>query len=1511
MTWARIFRGRERTFRGHSPRRRTVHTRDSRTEPLERRALLAAAGGVGLDATPVDWDAATAAVTPQGLVADRFEANDTFATARNLGAAGDRSFPDLSIHVPNNDDYYRLTASGGGNLTVTLNFTHAAGDVDMQLLDGAGTVLASSAGTGNSETITRTGVTGGEVFVVRVYGYSGAANPDYAMTVDGPDIFPDRFEPNDSRAAATNFGALGDRNTSGLNIHASGNDDYYQFTAGSSAPFTAGLTFSHALGDVDVQLLDSGGAVLASSTSTTDAENITFAVTAGQTYYLRVYGFNGAINPSYNLNLNGPDLPPDRFEANDTFTTAMNLGAAGDRSYPDLNIHAPGNDDYYRLTTARAGDLTITLNFTHAFGDVDMQLLDSAGAVLTSSAGTGNSETVTRTGVTAGQVYYVRVYGFSGMTNPDYDMTVNGPDIPPDTFEPNDTRATARNFGTLGDRIANGLSIHASGNDDYYQFTAGATGNVAIGLAFSHALGDVDMQLMDSNGAVLAASQGSTDAETINFAVTAGQTYYLRVWGFAGAINPSYNMNINAPDFPPDRFEANDTFATARNLGAAGDRSYPDLSIHAGGNEDYYRLTTAGSGNLTVSLAFTHAFGDVDMQLLDSAGAVLSTSSGTGNSESVTRSVGANEVYYVRVYGFSGMTNPDYDMTVNGPDIPPDWFEPNDTRLTATNFGTLGDRTANGLSIHASGNDDYYQFTAGAAGPLIASLAFSHALGDVDMQLLDSGGAVLSTSNSTTDAETISSSVVAGQTYYLRVYGFAGAINPRYNMTINGPDLPPDRFEANDTFATARNLGAAGDRSFPDLNIHAANNDDYYRLTTTGNGDLTVTLNFTHAFGDVDMQLLDSAGAVLATSASLGNSETVTRTGVAAGQVYHVRVYGFSGMTNPDYDMTVDGPDIPADRFEPNNSLATATDFETLGHATENFLSIHQSGNADYYRFVAGSSGTLNVNLSFTHALGDVDVQLLDSTGSNLAISDSTTDAETISFGVTGGQAYYLYVYGYNGAINPRYDLTISGPELPRDRFEPNDTLATARNLGAAGDRTFPDLTLHATGNDDYYRLTTVAAGTLTVGLAFHHVAGDVDMQLLDAAGTVLATSAGIGNGESISRQVAAGEEYFVRVYGFQGDTNPDYDMTVDGPDIAPDRFEPNDSLANAAELGTLGDRIENNLSIHRSGNDDYYRFTPAAAGTVAVSLAFTHALGDVDVQLLDGAGAVLAFSNSTTDAESINFAVAAGQTYYLRVYGFNGAINPDYDMTIDGPALPTVGVVGRYVFYNRSSFDGGDPDAGAADDGSIATDKAALLPGQRASFANVTSYSRGINGIMIDVAGLQERTLRLEDFAFELGDGSRWSRGPAVRAFDVRTRAGTGRSDRFTFVFSDNAIQNTWVRVTLVGYQKIGLREPDVFYFGNLIAESGDLAGGALRQTPMDLAHTRRALSPTAAINSRYDFNRDGRVSPADVAIARAAVMQHRSLVSFTAPAARAPALPPTFWAVDTDDELLAPLPA
>ncbi|HZN68520.1 MAG TPA: hypothetical protein VFB66_24780, partial [Tepidisphaeraceae bacterium] len=59
---------------------------------------------------------------------------------------------------------------------------------------------------------------------------------------------------------------------------------------------------------------------------------------------------------------------------------------------------------------------------------------------------------------------------------------------------------------------------------------------------------------------------------------------------------------------------------------------------------------------------------------------------------------------------------------------------------------------------------------------------------------------------------------------------------------------------------------------------------------------------------------------------------------------------------------------------------------------------------------------------------------------------------------------------------------------------------------------------------------------------------------------------------------------------------------------------------------------------------------------------------------------------------------------------------------------------------------------------------------------------------------------------------------------------------------------------------------------------------------TPIDFARTRRALASHAPIENPHDFNRDGRVSPLDLADVRSAAAQRRSLALLSAPAAPPP---------------------
>jgi len=219
--------------------------------------------------------------------------------------------------------------------------------------------------------------------------------------------------------------------------------------------------------------------------------------------------------------------------------------------------------------------------------------------------------------------------------------------------------------------------------------------------------------------------------------------------------------------------------------------------------------------------------------------------------------------------------------------------------------------------------------------------------------------------------------------------------------------------------------------------------------------------------------------------------------------------------------------------------------------------------------------------------------------------------------------------------------------------------------------------------------------------------------------------------------------------------------------------------------------------------------------------------------------------------------------------------------------------VVDRHIFYNNSYSDGDNPAANANDDNAIAPDpanasdptlgKTVLFPDQTATFQNYTSYWRGINGMMVDIANLPDAGgLSTADFEFRVSnrnnspsdntdDPSTWALSPTPTV-TVREDAGTGGSDRVTLIWDDHAIENQWLQVTVKATSATGLDQDDTFYFGNAIGECGDATAftfvdGTDFAGARDNTHDPDDRAP---IDDRFDYDRDSLVDGADLAIAR-----------------------------------------
>ncbi|NNE09780.1 MAG: hypothetical protein HKN20_14565, partial [Gemmatimonadetes bacterium] len=105
----------------------------------------------------------------------------------------------------------------------------------------------------------------------------------------------------------------------------------------------------------------------------------------------------------------------------------------------NLTVHTADNEDHFRFyvnDTGSASDF-VRINFTNSQGNLDLDLLDSAGTVLLTSAGSTDEELISLDGVSEGW-YYARVTGQSGEQSPSYSLTINPPSNTPPVVTPID-----------------------------------------------------------------------------------------------------------------------------------------------------------------------------------------------------------------------------------------------------------------------------------------------------------------------------------------------------------------------------------------------------------------------------------------------------------------------------------------------------------------------------------------------------------------------------------------------------------------------------------------------------------------------------------------------------------------------------------------------------------------------------------------------------------------------------------------------------------------------------------------------------------------------------------------------------------------------------------------------------------------------------------------------------------------------------------------------------------------
>ncbi len=349
-----------------------------------------------------------------------------------------------------------------------------------------------------------------------------------------------------------------------------------------------------------------------------------------------------------------------------------------------------------------------------------------------------------------------------------------------------------------------------------------------------------------------------------------------------------------------------------------------------------------------------------------------------------------------------------------------------------------------------------------------------------------------------------------------------------FRAFISHADTEPN----NDTPAGADPIAQNGSAS----GTTTAGNFDYYELITTGDGDLTVTLDATTT-SYMEVYLYDSSGtqylgSVTANSGSGPVSFTMYQLG--AGK-YYLATLG-NGTDSYTLSNSVDLLNIPNDA-EPNDSYATAlpitADDSTRGHLTYRNPDGTYDSN-DYYKLSTPADGDITVTISNNNR-NNIYISLIDSTGQlYMGGGGGAGGGSFTNVGLAAGN-YYIRVSSNLSPEYSGYNLSYHlNPTAYQNDVEPNDVFSNAIALNV-NDSTTGHLMHRLAGGSydlrDWYQLVTTSDGNLTLSI-YNSTNSYIGIALYDYTGaTLIINNGGLGqSGVSLTAGNLLAGTYFVKV---------------------------------------------------------------------------------------------------------------------------------------------------------------------------------------------------------------------------------------------------------------------------------------------------------------------------------------------------------------------------------------------
>ncbi len=874
-----------------------------------------------------------------------------------------------------------------------------------------------------------------------------------------------------------------------------------------------------------------------------------------------------------------------------------------------------------------------------------------------------------------------------------------------------------------------------------------------------------------------------------------------------------------------------------------------------------------------------------------------STVTGAGGSYQFNNvSFGDHHIREVLQSGYAETGPPSGVFDVNVPSSP--------DNVTDLNFGNVFSTVPFVASINRA-----IPATTTAGGPSVTyTVTFNEPVTGVDEVNPSHDFALVTTAGIT--GASIASITGSGAVYTVTVSGITGngtlglnllddgSIHDASNHRLIQPDGPAS-FASQTTYGTGSNpLSVAmgdfnGDGA---LDLAVANSTDNNVGILLNNGDGTFAAQTTYSSGGVTPRWVtvadvnhDNQPDLLITnfgsntvSVLLGNVNgtfglpTTFATGV---QPVCVTVQDLNHDNNPDLVVTNSGSNTVsvllgngAGMFGPQTTFATGAAPVSVAVAD-----VNGDNNPD---LVIANNGSTNVSVLLGDGTGAFGAQATYATGraaASVAVADFNNDGKLdIATANTTDQNVSILLGTGTGTFGVPTTYAVGSAPLSLAAVDVNGDGLLDLVVANSGGVSLSVLMSHGDGTFQPQASLAVGASPFAVAVADVNGDGKPDLVSANFNGNNVSVLFGNANGNF------AGQVYTIvnppTIALTVGGEAPNFTTTWYNSGTVPIE---NNVLASIGTLSGIPSLQSLTVALATFHTGDVLALAPL--GGVSLALTSSYSAGTLT---LSGTDTVGHYQQALRFINYNNTAGGPGATPITATFVANDGTRSSNPVTATININVGSGeVLGNRLFYNNSKYDLNNGAIDANDDLAIASDKTGYAGTGTATFASISSFNKGITGIMVDLAsGLGTHSainLTSGDITFEVSPASfvtttfnqlsTWSAAPSPSAISVRMGAGQGGSDRLEITFGTGLIKNQWIEVDVHSGGNTGLSADDVFYFGSVVGDSGAADTVLLAKTDGNDYNVpfNNIAGLTTPVWNLADYTKDGKVDGNDATTA------------------------------------------